>query len=54
MYVDARGALHVSDRELCEYFGVPYTPKNARLIDEVVMDAVRGEFPGARRQGGLK
>lgn len=34
--------IHVSEAELCEHFGVPYTPENVKIIEE----AVREAFPG--------
>jgi len=31
-YVDAAGALHIDEREVCEHAGVPYTERNAQVI----------------------
>jgi hypothetical protein len=36
-YVDAAGALHIDEREVCEHAGVPYTERNAQVIADVTV-----------------
>jgi hypothetical protein len=44
VYVDTRNALHVSEREICENFGMPYTKENSRIIEETVEKVLRQVF----------
>jgi hypothetical protein len=48
MYLDNNSSLHVSERELCEYFNVPYTEENCRTIERGAKDAIKklwGKLP---------
>ena len=44
-YCDNNGAFHISEEEICEAFGCPYTERNARVAREAVLKAVREAFP---------
>jgi hypothetical protein len=39
------GALHISEGELCEHFGVPYTRENTQIIEEMAQKVVREVWP---------
>lgn len=43
IYIDG-SSFHVSEKEICEHMGVPYTEENARIIEEVVPQAIREVF----------
>jgi len=44
VYEDASHQLHVSEAEICEHFGVPYTKENSAVIEETVEAALREVF----------
>ena len=41
VYVDDKNAVHVSEGEICEYYGVPFTKENSAVIEETVRAALR-------------
>lgn len=48
VYVDSARALHISEREICDHFDVPYSPENSKVIEEVAQEVIRemyGELP---------
>lgn len=44
IYVTANRELHISEREICEHFGVPWTAENVRVIEETAIETVRKIF----------
>lgn len=44
IYLDSKAVMHVSERELCEHFNVPYTAANVRIIEETLQASIKREF----------
>jgi hypothetical protein len=43
-------AIHISERELCEHFQVPYNAENIRIIEEAAMKVAREQFPDIKTE----
>jgi hypothetical protein len=43
LYFDGDG-LHISEEELCEAMGVPYTPENCAVVESAALTAARAAF----------
>ena len=44
IYVTPGRELHISESEICEHFGVPYSRANVRMIEESLVEVLRREF----------
>ena len=44
VYVTEDRQIHVSEGEICEHFGVPYTRENQQIIEQVAQELIRKEF----------
>ncbi len=47
IYVDEKRTMHLSESEICEHFGVPYTQENIEVIEAAATAAFREAFPEA-------
>ena len=41
VYVDNKNEINVSEAEICEYYGMPFTKENSAVIEETVRAALR-------------
>lgn len=37
------GQIHISEAEICEHFGVPYTANNARTLEAAIKDVLKAQ-----------
>jgi hypothetical protein len=51
VYSEADGkTLHISEFELCEALGLPYTRENAEMVEAAAKEAIREHYPNTRTE----